>query len=227
MTTNIEYAHLVLVEDDLALAELISEFFCLQGYRVTHFDNGNDAVEQIPEILPECVVLDIMLPGIDGIEVCRRVREQYHGPIIFLTAKGEQLDEILGLEVGGDDYLTKPVEPRRLLAHVRAHLRRQQHYAKAGDLIPPKKLTLDTVRECAIYSDTTIHLSQAEFAFMHLIMSRAGKIISRDEIMLETRGVMHDGVSRAVDILVSELRKKLPNPEWIKTVRGKGYSWQG
>jgi DNA-binding response OmpR family regulator len=226
-TPNIEYAHLVLVEDDQGLSQLIHEYFSLQGYRVTRISDGNEAIKQIPELLPECVILDIMLPGVDGIEVCRQVREHYHGPIIFLTAKGEQLDEILGLEVGGDDYLTKPVEPRRLLAHVRAHLRRQQQYVKSGDLRAPTRMTLDTKKEAAIYGDESISLSQAEFSFIHLIMSRAGDIVSRDEIMMETRGVEHDGVSRAVDILVSELRKKLPDPEWIKTVRGKGYSWHG
>jgi len=224
--TQIEYAHLVLVEDDQALAELTVEFLSQQGYRLTHIADGAEVVDKISDLNPDCVILDIMLPGIDGIEVCRRLRNSYQGPIIFLTARNEQIDEILGLEVGGDDFLSKPVEPRVLLAHIRAHLRRQQKMVNQHAVVDTAKIELNTIKHTASYKGKELTINLAEFQLLQLLLEQGG-IVSRDDIMLTIRGIEHDGISRTVDILVSELRKKIPDPEWIKTVRGKGYIWNG
>jgi len=228
--TQIEYAHLVLVEDDQALAEplaeLTVEFLSQQGYRLTHIADGAEVVDKISDLNPDCVILDIMLPGIDGIEVCRRLRNSYQGPIIFLTARNEQIDEILGLEVGGDDFLSKPVEPRVLLAHIRAHLRRQQKMVNQHAVVDTAKIELNTIKHTASYKGKELTINQPEFQLLQLLLEKGG-IVSRDDIMLTIRGIEHDGISRTVDILVSELRKKIPDPEWIKTVRGKGYIWNG
>ncbi len=225
-TSQFEYAHIALVEDDLALAQLTATYIEKQGYRVSHFTDGNEAVSQIPIQQPDCVLLDIMLPGMDGVEVCRQLRNHYQGPIIFLTAKGDALDEILGLEVGGDDYLAKPVDPRLLLAHIRAHLRRSQR--------EPVSPATDTNAEFRVFAEAEtiecngqkLSLSQPEFRLLRLLLDSNGQTVNRDQVMLAVRGIEHDGYSRTVDILVSDLRKKLPNPEWIKTIRGKGYIWQ-
>jgi len=224
--TQIEYAHLVLVEDDQALAELTVEFLSQQGYRLTHIADGAEVVDKISDLNPDCVILDIMLPGIDGIEVCRRLRNSYQGPIIFLTAKNEQIDEILGLEVGGDDFLRKPVEPRVLLAHIRAHLRRQQKAVNQHVTTDAAKIELNVIKHTATFQNKELNINQPEFQLLQLLLEKGG-IVSRDDIMLTIRGIEHDGISRTVDILVSELRKKIPDPEWIKTVRGKGYIWNG
>lgn len=226
---DIEYAHIALVEDDVQLANLTKTFLEKEGYRVTILSDGQQAVSQMMGLAPDCVLLDIMLPGIDGMEVCRQIRKDYQGPIIFLTAKGDQLDEILGLEVGGDDYLAKPVDPRRLLAHIRAHLRRTERLPSTTvtNSSSEKRFTVQQLTETVLLDNVDLKLSQPEFRLMNLLLSSTDAIISRDDVMLAVRGIEHDGYSRTVDILVSDLRKKLPDPEWIKTIRGKGYVWQG
>lgn len=227
--SDIEYAHIALIEDDTQLANLTQTYLEKQGYRVTVIEDGQQAVDDIPMLQPDCVLLDIMLPGMDGMEVCRQVRKNYQGPIIFLTAKGDELDEILGLEVGGDDYLAKPVDPRRLLAHIRAHLRRTERLP-AANLVNnsgKKRFVIQALTETVILDNVNLKLSQPEFRLMTLLINSTEAIISRDDVMLAVRGIEHDGYSRTVDILVSDLRKKLPDPEWIKTIRGKGYIWQG
>jgi len=228
-STNIEYAHLVLVEDDTALAELTAEYLSQQGYKITTIDNGLEAVATIPELNADCVILDVMLPGLDGIEACRQLRSHYHGPIIFLTARGDSVDEILGLEVGGDDYLSKPVEPRLLLAHIRAHLRSNQRQHQPFDVRaePANSVQIDEKRNTIFIGDEELKISQPEYLLMKLFLQQQDSIVSRDDIMMCIRGIEHDGLSRTVDILISDLRKKLPDPEWIKTIRGRGYLWQG
>lgn len=227
--TSFEYAHIALVEDDQALATLTSDFLTREGYRISHYSEGHQALSEIPKLSPDCVLLDIMLPGMDGVELCRRLRSLYTGPIIFMTAKGGEFDEILGLEVGGDAYLAKPVEPRRLLAHVRAQLRRVQPDAAATD--PPPETAanfeIQPTTETIYYQSDALDLTQPEYRLLKLLLESQQTLINRDDIMLAVRGIEHDGISRTVDILVSDLRKKLPDPEWIKTVRGRGYVWQG
>lgn len=225
--TDFDYAHLVLVEDDMALAELTQTFLQAQGYKVTHLSDGPTAAEQIPRIMPDCVLLDVMLPGLDGIEVCRQIRPLFQGVVIFLTAKGDAFDEVMGLEVGGDDYLAKPIEPRIMLAHIRAQLRRH-----ARSKLPiaeglAAQFDIHAANEAISYRGQDLLLSQPEFQLLALLLQSQSEIISRDDVSLAVRGIEYDGLSRMVDILVSDLRKKLPDPDWIKTIRGKGYVWRG
>ncbi|EAR11273.1 response regulator transcription factor [Reinekea blandensis] len=224
--TAIEYAHIALVEDDQSLATLTSDFLTREGYRVTHYAEGASALKHIPEAKPDCVLLDIMLPGLDGIELCRQLRSRYSGPVIFLTAKGEALDEILGLEVGGDAYLAKPIEPRRLLAHLRAQLRRTAT-PTTTETESTSVFRIDEQRECIYLNDDPLSLSNPEYRLLQLLLGSEQRVINRDDIMLAVRGIEHDGISRTVDILISDLRKKLPDADWIKTIRGKGYLWEG
>jgi DNA-binding response OmpR family regulator len=225
--STIEYAHIALVEDDQALADLTQTFLESQGYRVTQFGDGPTAAAGIPTLNPDCVLLDIMLPGMDGIEVCRQLRAAYQGPILFMTAKGDPFDEVMGLEVGGDDYLSKPVEPRVLLAHIRAQLRRAMRTEPATEKPTREQFQVHASTESIYYQNEKLPLNQPEFNLLSLLLENTDGVVSRDDIMLAIRGIEHDGLSRAVDILVSDLRKKIPDPDWIKTVRGKGYVWQG
>lgn len=218
------YATLVLVEDDAALSQLIEQYLKREGFRVVPVDNGLAAPDVIKAHQPELVILDVMLPGQDGLEVCRQIQHFYHGPILFLTARGETLDEVLGLELGADDYMTKPVEPRVLLARIKAHLRRARRYdGKRPSRSGLGWLTVDKRNLRVHCQGKEIDLTQPEFDLLVLLYDQPGVIFSRDDIMKALRGIEYDGVSRGVDILVSGLRQKLGLDQAIKTVRGKGY----
>lgn len=222
---EIEYAKIILVEDDQALAELTAAYLESHGYVVEIIADGHSAAEAIPRQAPDLVILDIMLPGLDGLGVCRQIRPHYNGPIIFLTARGDSIDEILGLELGADDYLAKPVEPRRLLARIRASLRRSAQSTTVVSSSKPSPFAFDLARFEVRYNGTVLALSQPEFKLLQCLFEQSGEIVSRDDIMKSIRGIEYDGLSRTADILVSELRKKLPEGEWIKTIRGQGYIW--
>jgi DNA-binding response OmpR family regulator len=224
--TDFEYANICLVEDDAGLADLTASYLESHGYNVSVIADGLEAVKRIPEEAPDIVILDIMLPGLDGMAVCQKIRPSYSGPILFLTARGDSIDEILGLEIGGDDYLAKPVEPRRLLARVRAMLRRNKTIqANTPNQTGSHAFQFNAVKQEVYYHDQQLELSQPEFRLLHCLYEAQGSIVSRDEIMKKIRGIEYDGISRTADILVSEVRKKLPAGEWIKTIRGQGYTW--
>lgn len=223
---------LLLVEDDSKLAELTSEFLSLNGFDVKIIDNGNQAIDYIINQQPEAVILDIMLPGADGLTVCREVRERYQGPILMLTAMDDDIDEVVGLETGADDYLTKPVKPRVLLAHLRALLRRiesleqtpnleQSHIIHAGQLEINQKS-----RQVSV-AGKDVHLTTAEYNLLWLLAESPGVVISREELHFKTFRLEYDGLDRSIDLRISRLRKKLGDdprlPYIIKTIRGEGY----
>jgi two-component system response regulator RstA len=181
----------------------------------------------IDELKPDLVILDIMLPGMDGLTVCRNARLTYHGPIIMLTARGEDLDEVVGLEVGADDYMKKPASPRVLLARIRTLLRRVNAPPAEG---PAKRLELgplviDSASRSVTISGREVDLTTAEFDLLRLLAENAGEPISRDRIYQDLRGIDHDGLDRSIDLRVSRLRTKLGDegPGLIKSVRGVGY----
>ncbi|MCB9679621.1 MAG: response regulator [Alphaproteobacteria bacterium] len=215
-------SQILLVEDDPQLVELVGEFLRSHAYSVEVETRGDTAVSRILALDPELVLLDLMLPGLDGMEVCRQARERgYHGAIVMLTARGDAIDEILGLQVGADDYLAKPVRPRVLLAHVQAVLRRTQ---------PPKRtvqrgrLELDHASRTVRLDGNPVDLTTAEFELLAVMAARAGEILSRDDLSLALRGFEWDGVDRSIDLRVSRLRKKLDDDgAIIKSVRGSGY----
>jgi DNA-binding response OmpR family regulator len=220
----------LVVEDDVRLGELVVELLGLEGIAAEREGRGDEALRRILASPPALVVLDIGLDGLDGISVCRLARRNgYEGPILMITARGEEHDEILGLEVGADDYLTKPVSPPRLLARVRALLRRRRSESAAA---PPEPfrigpLVVDPRRRSAELHGRLLDLSTAEFDLLHLLVRRKGEVVSRDEILRELRGLEHDGLDRSVDLRISRLRRRLDddpkNAHWIKTVHGAGY----
>ncbi|GGX50467.1 response regulator transcription factor [Saccharospirillum salsuginis] len=227
METTDHYATLLLVEDNANLAELMQHFLEDSGYHVTVIADGTVARDHIIEHQPDLTILDIMLPGMDGLAVCRQVRPHYKHPIIILTAKNDPIDEILGLELGADDYLTKPVEPKLLVSRVRAHLRRALEFNQAlsgsPDREEPSPIDVDHRNRLAYCWDEPLDLTTPEFNLLALLHSKPGHIFTRDDIMKALRGIEYDGQSRAIDMLVSSLRSKLPFKEAIKTVRSKGY----
>lgn len=225
-STQASYGRLVLVEDDIALSQLTCQYLTREGFEVLTVADGLQAPNRIKAWAPDLVILDIMLPGQDGFEICRQIQRFYQGPILFLTARGESLDEILGLELGADDYLTKPVEPRVLLARIKAHLRRSRRirtWPGSSDSTVFDWLKVDKRNLKVTCQGRDIELTQPEFNLLCLLYDQPGIIHSRDEIMRSLRGIEYDGVSRTVDILVSGIRQKLGLENAIRTVRGKGY----
>jgi len=227
MTTRI-----LLVEDDTRLAELTAEYLGKNDFAVSIEPRGDTAEARILEEQPDLVILDVMLPGKDGLEVCRAVRPAYQGVILMLTARDEDFDQILGLEMGADDYIAKPVQPRVLLARIKALLRRRpvsDSNPAGGDDESQVfgQFRISQVTRNATLGGQTIDLTTAEFDLLWLLASHAGNVLSRDDLLQELRGIGFDGLDRSIDARISRLRKKLnddpENPTRIKTVRGKGY----
>ncbi|MFK7892976.1 MAG: response regulator [Granulosicoccus sp.] len=224
----------VLVDDDVSLNRLVSQYLGNQGFEVTVVTDGLDAIARIAAINPDIVILDVMLPGADGLTVCRKVRQSYNGPILMLTALGDDIDEVAGLETGADDYLAKPVRPRVLLARIRVLLRRMSTAVGVRDgaqqSLPDISIADFNISPTAMRvtcGSDVIALTNAEFDLLYLLAQHAGTPLSRDAINQTLRGVEHDGLDRSIDLRISRLRKKLgddpKDPKRIKSVRGKGY----
>lgn len=228
-----EPPRLLVVDDDPKLAGLVAEYLEREGFVVSTEGSGGRAVERIVNEHPDVVILDVMLPGIDGFEVCRRVRTRYQGLILMLTARGEEIDEVLGLESGADDYLAKPVRPRLLLTRIRALLRRIGGAGRDDEGDGPEapidcgSLRVDPANRRATVDDRDLELTTAEFDLLACLAQRAGRVVSRDELYRRLRGIEYDGLDRSIDLCVARLRKKVeadpPHPKWIKSVRGTGY----
>jgi len=233
---NTDDSHSILiVEDDERLALLTQEYLIKNGFLVDVVSDGRAAIARIVDEQPSLVILDLMLPGADGFTVCRSVRNDYKGPILMLTARSDDVDQILGLEIGADDYVSKPAKPRVLLARVQSLLRRstQDVDLSVGDTNKVEQnltfgpLVIDNSRREAWLSDDEVELTSAEFDLLWLLASQAGRILSREEIFSELRGIEYDGQDRSVDVRISRIRSKIGDdpihPRRIKTIRSKGY----
>ncbi len=226
---NSETYRILLVEDDSELASMVADFLEANGIHTEIEGNGAVAAKRIPQESFDGLVLDIGLPDMDGIEICKAVRSEFEGPILMLTARGNEIDEVVALEVGADDYMAKPVRPRALLARLRVHLKRSH-----GEPIqaPDTRLDIGSIRIDSSSRTMTINrqpikLTTAEFDLIWLLAVNAGSVISRETMYEKLHGVPYDGVDRSIDLRVSRLRKKVgddPNlPKLIKSVRGVGY----
>lgn len=223
--------HILVVEDDASLAEWISDYLIQHNFQVSVANRGDCAVELIKADCPDLVLLDIMLPEKNGFDVCKEVRAYYPRPILMMTACTDEADEVLGLELGADDYLAKPVKPRILLARIKALLRRNTNGDEnfTGDKHSRSfgRLNIDAQSKTVTLAGEVIGLSVNEFDVLWLLASQAGEVISRTELVSQLRGIDYDGFDRSIDIRISRLRKKLlddpSQPYRIKTVWGKGY----
>ncbi len=221
--------HVLIIEDDERLAELTRDYLEANGFRVTLEGDGANGVESIVALEPDIVILDLMLPGEDGLSICRRVRPQYAGPILMLTARTDDMDQVLGLEMGADDYVPKPVQPRVLLARMRALMRRSDpaESNSGAARLTFGDLVIDSATREAWLNDERVDLTSAEFDLLWLLADNAGRVLTREEIFSSLRGIKYDGQDRSIDVRVSRIRPKIgddPNqPHRIKTVRSKGY----
>lgn len=223
---------ILLVEDDERLASLTRTYLEQNDFSVAVEHRGDTAIAQFEKLQPRMVILDVMLPGIDGIEVCKQLRQRFAGPVLMLTAKGNDIDQVMGLETGADDYVVKPADPMVLLARVRALLRRaqdQNSYGPAGQTqqVQLGCLTVNASNQTVVLDGRAVEFSTQEFALLWELSSDAGTILSRDELFKRIRGIEYDGLDRSIDVRISKIRKKLgddpQNPQKIKTVWGKGY----
>ncbi|KID58449.1 chemotaxis protein CheY [Pseudoalteromonas luteoviolacea CPMOR-1] len=226
-----QYGTILLVEDDESLAQWVADYLNNQGYTTHCCHRGDEVISMVKQINPDLVLLDIMLPGQDGISVCRELRQFYNKPIIMLTAKDEEMDEVIGLEVGASDYVIKPVRPRALLARIKANARAAQdsgsNEQSNSAILAVGNLKIDTQSRKVLVSEQEVVISSAEYLLLHFLASNAGEVVSRDAVFKATKGREYDGLDRSVDVLISALRKKFDddpqNPEKIKTIWGKGY----
>ncbi len=225
---------LLLVEDDAALAQIIIREFEAAGYEVLHAKDGITALKWHASHQPQVMILDWMLPGLDGLEVLRRIRQSSATPVLMLTARDEEIDRVMGLEVGADDYLTKPFGMRELVARVRALLRRvelYQHMRQAdrdqGNApVTSGALTIDPEGHRVTLDGVPLDLSRTEFNLLHLLVRNPGRAFSRDYLLDTLWGVDHVGGDRSVDYAILRLRRKLGAlAESVETVWGVGYRW--
>jgi DNA-binding response OmpR family regulator len=221
---------ILLIDDDEKLNALLTQYLEQFGFAVSARSTPEAGLRALRDDPYDAIVLDVMLPGMDGFAVLRKVRETSRVPIVMLTARGEVTDRIIGLESGADDYLPKPFEPRELVARIQAVLRR--HTGAPGDEpIRAHGLIIDPATQSVTLQDRPLALTGAEFALLSLLARHRGRILSRDRIMEETRGVDWEAYDRSIDVLVSRLRQKLGDdvkqPAFIRTIRGRGYMFTG
>ena len=223
---------LLMIEDDARLAAMVGEYLTQSGYGVTHAGDGESGLALLHDAPVDLVVLDLMLPGIDGLEVCRRIRAQpgdgARVPVLMLTAKGDPMDRIVGLELGADDYLPKPFEPRELLARIRAVLRRHQPgAAPEHQVLRFGTLEIDRDARIVTVGGQPAELTSYQFDLLVTLAERAGRVLTRDQIMEAVRGRELEAFDRSIDVHIGRIRAAIEQdvkaPKRIVTVRGVGY----
>lgn len=225
--------HVLVVDDDAPSVKMIAFLLRDAGYTVSTADNGVTALELVEKNNPDLVLLDVMMPHMDGHEVCRRIRSKLQVPIIFLSAKGETTDRVHGLELGADDYLAKPFEPTELLARVRAVLRRTEAYAvgDAQSRLVVGDFVLEPVGHKVVVGETTTILTPIEFRLLHCLARNAGRVMPHDFLVEAVWGYEYEGYSNQVAVYIRRLRNKIEKdpskPEHLITVRGIGYKFEG
>jgi two-component system OmpR family response regulator len=227
MSTSVNPS-ILLVEDDVRLSELVSRYLENNDFRVTTTARGDEVVDRVQRETPDLIILDLGLPGEDGFSICRQLRPRYANPILILTARDNDFDQVLGLELGADDYVIKPVEPRVLLARINALLRRSRAQPRlARNSLRFGRLLINTVSRAVSLDGQPVALSSAEFDLLAYLAEHAGEIQSRATLFQHLYGREYDGVERLLDVRISHLRKKLgedaDSSERIKTIWGQGY----
>ena len=221
-------ATVLVVEDEPNIASLVELYLRNEGFGVEHVTDGLSALEAVERVRPALVILDVMLPGLDGIEVCRRLRSSSRVPIVMLTARDAEVDRVLGLELGADDYVTKPFSPRELVARVKAVLRRTAPSDEPAGELRLGYVAVDEARRTVVVGSEPVELTAREFDLLAFLIRNRGIVFSRDRLLEQVWGYERPVDSRTVDSHVKTLRQKLgPGAEVIRTVRGVGYKADG
>lgn len=223
---------ILIVDDDKKLNDLLTQYLTKHSFKPVTVENSKDALVKMRNHHFDMVILDVMLPGMGGFETVKEIRKNFDTPVLMLTARGEVTDRVVGLELGADDYMPKPFEPRELVARIQSILRRSELKLKKNDLItlksPSGDLVIDVNKRNAILNEKDLELTSTEFELLMLFVKHNGKVMSRDEIMQNTKGISWMSFDRSVDVMVSRLRNKLKNSknhkeQIIKTVHSVGY----
>jgi two-component system, OmpR family, response regulator CpxR len=222
---------ILLIDDDAELSSLMAEYLQPEGFQLEAVHDGERGLRRALSSEHLLVVLDVMLPGLNGFDVLRRLRATSRIPVLLLTARGEDVDRIVGLEIGADDYLPKPFNPRELVARIRAILRRTQSGTKAGEAIPEVvrvgDIELDPATRTVLQNGKSVELTSVEFNLLHVLLQEAGRVVTRDRLVDAVLGRKFSPFDRSIDMHVSKVRKKLGDSDsatdHIKTVRGVGY----
>jgi DNA-binding response OmpR family regulator len=222
---------ILVIDDDKKLCKLLEDYLARFSYHVISAQTPSRGLEILKETAPALVLLDLMLPEMDGFEVCRRIRADSPVPIIMLTARGEVTDRVVGLELGADDYLPKPFEPRELAARIQAVLRRPRMQDPDREHLKRGEIEVDKTSRETWLSGRALALTTQEFDLLVLLLENPGRVFTRDQLMQQLRGSDWAAFDRSVDVMVSRLRRKLgddgKHPRMIKTVWGSGYAWAG
>jgi len=220
---------ILIVEDETKIAELLRDYLEAASFAVSCLYQGDGVVSAVKENPPELVLLDVMLPGKDGMEICRAIRKFSTVPIIMITARIEEIDRLIGLELGADDYICKPFSPREVVARVKAVLRRVHPDPDAGRLVVAGPIRLDEETHQVTIDDEDLKLTPSEFGLLKVMMTHPGRVFSRNELINKVQGYDFEGYDRTIDTHVKNLRKKidarLPGQEVITTVYGLGYKF--
>ena len=217
---------ILIVDDEPQIVEICSDYLKAAGYETVTASNGAQGLSLARREKPDLVVLDLMMPEMDGLDVCREIRRESNVPIIMLTARVEETDKLIGLELGADDYITKPFSPRELVARVRVVLRRAAN-TPDNEIIRAGEVELDRAHYEVHLSDKTVSLTSTEFEILATLMSQPGRIFSRAQLLTATHGITFESLERAIDSHVRNLRHKLEPAELIVTVHGVGYKFEG
>lgn len=217
---------ILVIDDDIELCELLAEYLATDGYEITAVHNGAEGAEIVLSEDFDLIILDVMLPGMGGFDVLKTIRKEKTTPILMLTAKGDDIDKILGLEMGADDYLPKPYNPRELLARIKAILRRSsapKSEPAHNEIINAGSFVIDTGRLTASYKGTSLGLTVVEFNILELLAKNIGKVVTREDIAEKVLGRELSTFDRSIDVHISNIRKKASDPDVVKSIRGTGY----
>jgi DNA-binding response OmpR family regulator len=224
--------HILIVDDDSELSDMLGQYLAAEGFAIERVYDGHSGAEQALSGAYDAVVLDVMMPGLDGFEVLRRIRSQSMVPVVMLTAKGDDIDRIVGLEIGADDYLPKPFNPRELLARLRAVLRRSTTHRMHDEesVLRLGQLELHSASRHVLAAGRSLDLTSTEFNLLHSLLKQAGQLVSKEQLSQQGLGRALEKYDRSIDMHMSNLRKKLAEHqlgEMIITVRGQGYQLSG
>lgn len=214
---------ILVVEDEASISNLVVSYLRKEGYEVFTASDGPAGLKAARAVKPDLIVLDIMLPGMDGLEVLAQIRREANPYVILLTARSEEVDKIVGLSVGADDYVTKPFSMRELTARVKAALRRLHSGPQVGELLVFKHVRIDAAAHLAWFDDQSVELTAMEFDLLRVLAEHAGMALSREQLLEKVWGTNYYGESRVVDVHIGHLRQKLGGETVIATVRGVGY----
>ncbi len=223
-------AKILVVDDDPGIVKVVRAYLEQEGFQVLTAYDGKQAMRIARHDRPDLVVLDLMLPEMDGWDVCRALRKESDVPVIMLTARVEETDKLIGLELGADDYVTKPFSPRELVARVRAVLRRAQGMPPKPETISRAEITVDLARHAVTVGDESVDLTPTEFDLLAALMQDPGRSFTREQLLEQTQGYAYEGYERTIDVHIKNLRQKIEadprKPQHIKTVYGVGYKFE-